>query len=74
MMVSNIEGAKDIVLEDDMKTRYTVISPRNGWKPNPRGTKDIVLESANGENYGVVPASVMQDGGILTLDVKLRHR
>lgn len=74
MMVSSLEGAKDIVLEDDMKTSYAVVSPRNGWKPSAKGTKDIVLESAGGENYGVVPASVVQDGGILTLDVKLRHR
>lgn len=74
MMVSSVEGAKDIVLEDDMKTSYAVISPKNGWKPSAKGTKDIVLESNGGENYGVVPASVVQDGGILTLDIKLKHR
>jgi hypothetical protein len=74
MMLASIEGAKDIVVEDDMKTGYAVISPKNGWKPQAKGTKDIVLESAAGENYGVVPVSVMQDGGILTLNVKLRHR
>jgi hypothetical protein len=73
MMVASMEGAKDIVLEDDMKTGYAVISPKNGWKPQRSGTKDIVLESTGGENYGVVPVSVMDDGGILTLDVKLRH-
>lgn len=73
-MLSSLEGAKDIVLEDDMKTSYAVISPKSGWKPHARGTKDIVLESTGGENYGVVPVSVMQEGGILTLDVKLKHR
>lgn len=74
MMLASLEGSKDIVLEDDMKTGYAVISPKSGWKPAKKGTKDIVLESAGGENYGVVPVSVMEDGGILTLDVKLKHR
>jgi hypothetical protein len=74
MMLASMEGSKDIVVEDDMKTGYAVISPKNGYKPHAKGTKDIVLESANGDNYGVVPVSVMQDGGILTLDVKLRHK
>jgi hypothetical protein len=74
MMLASMEGAKDIVLEDDMKTGYAVISPKNGYKPHAKGTKDIVLESAGGENYGVVPVSVMQEGGILTLDVKLKHQ
>jgi hypothetical protein len=74
MMLASMEGSKDIVVEDDMKTGYAVISPKNGYKPHAKGTKDIVLESAGGENYGVVPVAVMQDGGILTLDVKLKHR
>jgi hypothetical protein len=74
MMLANIEGAKDLVLEDNMKTGYSVISPKNGWKPTAKGTKDIVLESANGDNYGVVPVSAIDDGGILTLDIKLSHR
>jgi hypothetical protein len=74
MMLANLEGSKDIVLEDDLKTGYAVISPKTGYKPSAKGTKDIVLESAGGENYGVVPVSTLQDGGILTLDVKLIHR
>jgi hypothetical protein len=74
MMLASMEGSKDIVVEDDMKTGYAVISPKNGYKPHAKGTKDIVLESTGGDNYGVVPVSVMQDGGILTLDVKLRHK
>jgi hypothetical protein len=74
MMLANLEGSKDIVLEDDMKTSYAVISPKTGYRPSAKGTKDIVLESAAGDNYGVVPVSVLQDGGILTLDVKLVHR
>jgi hypothetical protein len=74
MVLASLQGSKDIVLEDDRKTGYAVISPRNGWKPEAKGTKDIVLESAGGESYGVVPVSVIQDGGILTLDLKLKHR
>lgn len=74
MMLANIEGAKDIVMEDTMKTSYAVVSPRGGWKPSAKGTKDIVVESANGDNYGVVPVSAIEEGGILTLEVKLSHR
>lgn len=74
MMLANIEGAKDIVMEDTMKTSYAVVSPRSGWKPSAKGTKDIVVESANGDNYGVVPVSAIEEGGILTLEVKLSHR
>jgi hypothetical protein len=74
MMLANIEGAKDLVLEDNMKTGYAVVSPKSGWKPTAKGTKDIVVESANGENYGVVPVSTIDEGGILTLDIKLNHR
>jgi hypothetical protein len=74
MMLANIEGAKDIVMEDTMKTSYAVVSPKNGWKPSAKGTKDIVVESANGDNYGVVPVSAIDEGGILTLEVKLSHR
>ena len=74
MMLANIEGAKDIVMEDTMKTSYAVVSPKSGWKPSAKGTKDIVLESANGDNYGVVPVAAIEDGGILTLEIKLSHR
>ena len=74
MMLANIEGAKDIVMEDKMKTGYSVVSSKSGWKPSAKGTKDIVVESANGENYGVVPVSTIDEGGILTLDIKLNHR
>ena len=32
------------------------------------------MESAGGENFGVVPASYVADGSILTLEIKLKHR
>jgi hypothetical protein len=70
----NIKGAKDIVVEDKMQNSYTVISPKNGWKPVKGGMKDIVLESSSGSNYGVIPASAVADGGILTLEIKLKHK
>ncbi len=79
-IASNIEGAKrvggakDIVVEDGMQTSYAVISPKNNYKPVKMGMKDIVLESSQGNNYGVVPVSAISDGGILTLEVKLKHR
>jgi hypothetical protein len=80
MVASNIEGSKrirgskDIVVEDGMQSSFSVVSPRNNWQPVRSGTKDIVLESSNGSNYGVVPVSAMSNGGILSLTVKLKHR
>ncbi|MHB8111008.1 MAG: DUF4384 domain-containing protein [Syntrophorhabdaceae bacterium] len=74
VMTASLEGSKDITLEDGNQTRYAVVNPRNGWKAEPRGKKDIVLESAGGENFGVIPASYVQDGSILTLEIKLKHR
>lgn len=77
MLANNMEGAKgakDIMVEDSMQTSYAVISPKNNWKPVKTGMKDIVLESSNGNNYGVVPVSAIAEGGILTLEIKLKHR
>jgi hypothetical protein len=70
-----MQGSKDIVV-DQNQTGYAVISPKAGWKPSAKGTKDIILENdaRDGSNYGVVPASAIDDGGILTLDLKLKHR
>mgnify|MGYP000962883096 CR=1 FL=1 len=74
VMLAGIQGSKDIVLDDNQKTTYAVISPKNGWKPEPKGKKDIVLESSGGENYGVIPASYIDEGKILTLEINLRHK
>jgi hypothetical protein len=68
------KGAKDIVAEDNMKSSYAVISPRNNYRPVNMGVKDIVLESSTGNNYGVIPASTLAGGGILALEIKLKHR
>lgn len=35
--------------------------------------KDIMLESSGGYNYGVVPVTAISNGGILTLEIKLKH-
>ncbi len=81
VLASNMEGAKslrsgakDIVLDDNMQTSFAVISPKTGWKPASMGGKDIVLESEGGRNFGVVPASAVSGGGMLTMQIKLRHR
>ena len=75
-IASSMQGSKDIVVEDHNRTGYAVISPKAGWKPSAKGTKDIILESdaRDGSNYGVVPASALDEGGILTLDLKLTHK
>ncbi len=70
----SLRGAKDIVVEDEMQSSYAIISPQNGYKPVKSGMKDIVLESSNGVNYGVVPVSAVANGGILTLQINLKHR
>lgn len=76
MIASSMQGSKDIIVEDQNRTGYAVISPKAGWKPSAKGTKDIILEAdaRDGSNYGVVPASAIDEGGILTLDLKLKHR
>jgi hypothetical protein len=76
MIASSMQGSKDIVVEDHNKSGYAVISPKAGWKPSAKGTKDIALENdaRDGSNYGVVPASAIDEGGILTIDLKLTHR
>lgn len=74
VMTASLEGSKDITLEDGNKTSYAMVNPKKGWKPEPRGKKDIIMESSGGENFGVVPASYIQDGSILTLEIKLKHR
>jgi hypothetical protein len=73
-MLASMTGSKDIVVEDSQKTKYAVISPQAGWKPEARGKKDIVLESSGGENYGVIPASYIDEGKILSLEISLKHR
>ena len=76
MIAGSMQSSTDIVPEDQHKTGYAVISPKAGWKPSTKSTKDIALESdaRDGSNYGVVPASAIDEGGILTLDLKLTHR
>jgi hypothetical protein len=69
----NLKGAKDLVAEDGMKSSFAVVSPQSQWAPVKSGTKDLVLESSQGTNYGVIPASAVSAGGILSLTVKLRH-
>ena len=71
-----LEGSKDLVLQDNLKTKYAVISRQNNYRPVATGTKDMVLEMdrTTGYNYGVVPAAAISGGGILTLETTLRHR
>jgi len=70
----SLKGAKDLVVEDSMSSSYSMISPQDAWKPRQMGMKDVVLESEGGVQYGVVPVSAMARGGILTLEIKLRHQ
>jgi len=68
-------GAKDLMVEDSMESSYAVVSPRQGFKTVSGGAKDMLVEStADGQNYGMVPTSAVVGGGILTLEIKLKHR
>lgn len=68
-------GAKDLMIEDRMESSYAVMSSRQGFRAVSGGAKDLLVESsADGVNYGVVPVSAVADGGILTLEIKLKHR
>jgi hypothetical protein len=73
---ASLEGSKDLVLQDNLKTKYAVISSKNNYRPVATGTKDMVLETdrSTGYNYSVVPAAAISGGGILTLETTLRHR
>lgn len=67
-VMASLSGSKDIVLEDRLETKYAVISQKQ-----VKGSKDIILESSEGVNYGVTPASNLEEGGILTLEIMLKH-
>lgn len=70
-----IKGAKDLVVDDGMENSYTVVAPtRSGYQTVRGGAKDLLVESADGMNYGMVPTAAMAGGGILTLEIKLKHR
>ncbi len=68
-----MKGAKDLVLSDSMDSSITVVDRRT-WQPTKAGAKDLVVESQGGYNYGVVPVSTLQNGGVLITEIKLRHR
>jgi hypothetical protein len=67
-LLASLEGAKDIVLEDDLETSYAVVST----KDNKLSSTNMMVESKSGSHYGVVPASALKNG-ILTLEIKLKH-
>jgi hypothetical protein len=69
------KGAKDLMIDDKMESSYAVVSSRQGYRAVKGGAKDLIVESsADGVNYGVVPVSAVAGGGILTLEIKLKHR
>lgn len=70
------QGAKDLMLEDEMQSSYTVLSAGpDGYKAVRGGAKDLMVESSpDGTNYGLIPVSAIQGGGALTLEIKLKHR
>lgn len=69
------KGAKDLMVEDQFESSYAVISSRQGYRAVAGGAKDLVVETTpEGMNYGVIPVGAIGGGGILTLEINLRHR
>lgn len=70
------KGSKDLMVEDSMNSSFAVVSPKQGgYKAVSGGAKDLIMESStDGMNYGLVPVSAVSGGGILTLEIKLKHR
>jgi hypothetical protein len=52
-----------------------VLSSKQGYRAVAGGAKDLVVETTpEGMNYGVLPVGAITGGGILTLEINLRHR
>ncbi len=73
LILARLEGAKDIILEDDLKTSYAVISTQDNFKPQKVSSTEMKVESRDGSHYGVVPEGVLNKS-ILTLEIKLKHK
>jgi len=70
--LASYSGSKDLV-KDEYDSSYSVLSS-NSCKADVTGSKDIVVESDNGENYGVIPSSYVTNDTALSLEIKLKHR
>jgi hypothetical protein len=69
------KGAKDLMVEDQLESSYAVLSSKQGYRAVAGGAKDLVVETTpEGMNYGVLPVGAITGGGILTLEINLRHR
>lgn len=67
-------GAKDILLEDDLESKFTFLSPLTNWAPDPAGREYIRMQSTDGENYGVAPLYFVENKKVLALEIKLKHK
>jgi hypothetical protein len=72
-LLASLNGAKDIVLEDELGTSYGVMSPKD-YKISNNSASQISVESAGGTNYGVITPALFEQGEVLTLEVKLKHK
>jgi hypothetical protein len=70
--LASYRGSKDLV-QDEYDSSYSVLSS-NSCKADATGSKDIVVESDNGENYGVIPSSYVTNDTALSLEIQLKHR
>jgi hypothetical protein len=72
-LLASLSGAKDIVLEDDLGTSFGAINPK-GYKAGNPSAAGLAVESTKGTNYGVISPAAFEEGQILTLEVKLKHK
>jgi len=66
-------GAKDILLEDDLESKFGFLSPLSNWAPDPAGRDYIRMQSTDGENYGVAPLYFVENEKVLALEINLKH-
>jgi len=65
--------SRDLVIEDSMESEFSVVSKSQGCAPVAAATRDLVMESVEGSNYGVVPSSSLTNDAALALEIKLQH-
>jgi len=68
-----VARSRDLVIDDSMDSDFSVVSKSQGCAPVAGATRDLVIESVEGSNYGVVPSSSLTNDVALALEIKLQH-
>lgn len=68
-----VARSRDLVIDDSMDSEFSVVSKSQGCAPVTGATRDLVIESVEGSNYGVVPSLSLTNDAALALEIKLQH-